>query len=134
VPNQPSPAARLRDAIEASPYSVRSLSKAIAARADITLNEHTVRRTINKKLSGREAIGDHWATILETQLGLPEGDLREQDYSRILALAQQLVRRLDAGETLPAETLVQIAEATDEAARTARLFAARLRRESQTQQ
>jgi hypothetical protein len=126
-----SAAARLRAAIDASPYSHRSLSKAIAARPDITLSEDTVRRTLNKKLSGREAIGDHWATLLENQLGLEPGYLHEQDFSRALSLATQIVRRLDSGERLPAETLVELAEATEAAAEAARRFAARLRKEAQ---
>jgi hypothetical protein len=134
VSHPATPAARLRAAIDASPYSVNSLAKAISERDDITQSKETIRRTLHKKLSGREAIGDHWATILESQLGLLDGELHEQDYSRILTLATQIVRRLDAGEKLPAETLVQIAEATEEAALAATLFADRLRRESQTQQ
>jgi hypothetical protein len=131
VTSPASPAARLRAAIETSPYSVRSLAKAISARPDITLAEDTVRRTINKKLSGKEAIGDQWATLLENQLGLEDGHLHEQDFSRALSLAAQIVRRLDAGERLPANTLLELAEATEEAASAARRFAGRLRREAQ---
>jgi hypothetical protein len=125
------PAARLRAAIESSPYSVRSLAKAIAARPDIALAEDTVRRTINKKLAGREAIGDQWAALLENQLGLEAGYLHEQDFSRALSLAAQIVRRLDAGERLPSDTLLELAAATEEAASAARRFAGRLRREAQ---
>jgi hypothetical protein len=127
-------AARLRAAIDASPYSIRSLAKALAARPGMTASEDSIRRTLSKKLSGQEAIGDAWAEILENELVLEDGYLHERDYSRILALSAQLVRRLDAGETLPAETLLELADATDEAARAARSFAARLRRASQNQQ
>jgi hypothetical protein len=95
-------------------------------------SEDSIRRTLAKKLSGREAIGEPWASILEDQLGLPARHLHEEDYSRIVGLAAQLVRRLDAGEQLPAETLLELAEATEGAARAAHRFAARLRREART--
>jgi hypothetical protein len=128
------PAARLRATITASEYSIRSLAKALAARPDMTATEDSIRRTLSKKLSGREAIGDAWAAALEDQLGLDEGELHEQNYSLVLSLATQMVRRLDAGERLPTETLIQLAEATEEAALVVVRFADRLRREAQAQQ
>lgn len=125
---------RLRAAIEASDYSIRSLARALSQRPDMGSNEDSIRRTLSEKLSGRQAIGDHYATVLEDQLGLPMGELHEQDYSRVLTLATQLVRRLDAGEDLPAATLLELADATEAAARVALLFADRLRREAETRQ
>jgi hypothetical protein len=100
----------------------------------MTATEDSIRRTLSKKLSGKEAIGDAWAAVLEDQLGLEDGYLHEQNYSLVLSLATQMVRRLDAGERLPTETLLRLAEATEEAALVVVRFADRLRREAQAQQ
>ena len=123
------PAARLRRAIQESPYSIRGLSRALAERADVDAQPESIRRSIGKWLDG-EPIGQAWAMILEDHLGVEPGGLYERNFSRAVSLAGQLVRRLEAGETLPAETLLRVAEETERAAEAAHLFADRLRREA----
>jgi hypothetical protein len=58
------------------------------------------------------------------------GMFSEQPFSVALNLAGELVRRLEAGETLQAELLLQVADAAERAGEAAALFAARLRREA----
>jgi hypothetical protein len=127
----PPAAAILRQAIEASPYSVRSLAKALSERDDVTANADSIRRSLTKWMRGIEQPRDRWATILEDQLGLRIGALARPSFSRAVSLAGQLVRRLEAGESLPPETLLEVAEATEAAGQRALQFAGRLRREAE---
>lgn len=128
--DSPPAAGVLRDAINASPYSVRSLSKALAARPDVNAKADSIRRSLTKWIHGQEHPRAGWQRILEDQLGLRPGALSAPSMSRAVSLAGQLVRRLEAGEELPAETLLAVAEATEAAGTQALAFAARLRREA----
>ena len=124
------PAARLRAGIDESPYSIRSLSKALADRPDVTSSPESIRRALGRWLAG-EPIGKGWAMILEDHLGLEGGSLHEMNFSQAISAAARLIRRLEAGERLPRETLLEIAEATEDAAEGAFLYADRLRREAE---
>jgi hypothetical protein len=123
------PSQRLRAAIEDSPYSIRSLSIALSRRPDVNAAPESIRRSLSRWLRG-EPIGNGWAVILEDQLGLPADSLIEPNFSRAVSLAGQLVRRLEAGESLPPGLLVQVAVAAEEAGQAAYQFAAFLRREA----
>lgn len=123
------PAAILRTAIDESPYSIRSLARALSERDDVDAQPESIRRSLGKFLGG-EPIGAGWADILEEHLGLPSGCLYERNFSQALTLAAKLVKRLEAGEKLPRETLLALAEETERAGEAAHLFAARLRREA----
>ena len=58
------------------------------------------------------------------------GMLNEHNVSRAVTLAGELVTRLEAGERLPPERLMEIAEVTEKAGQAAILLADRLRREA----
>lgn len=125
----PLAAGRLRAAIDASPYSIRSLSRALAERPDVEAQPESIRRSIGKWLDG-EPISSAWGSILEDQLGLAAGTLIVPGPSRAISLAGELVRRLEAGEHLPPARLLAVAEATERAGAAAILLAGRLRREA----
>lgn len=126
----PPPNVRLRRAIDASDYSIRSLSFALAERDDVPASAESIRRSLGRMLSGRDQITDRWAAILERQLSLEAGVLREPNYSRPISLARELVRRLDAGESFAPEDLLRAAESVEAASVAAHRLAVRLQREA----
>lgn len=127
------PNLRLRRAIDASPHSIRKLSHVLAGRDDVQQTAESVRNHLGRVLSGRAAISNYWADVLESELQLEAGSLREPDHSKAIQDATALIRRLDAGETLPAELLLEVAEATEAAGRAALRLAARFRRDAKGQ-
>lgn len=126
---EPPPNVLLRQAIRDAGHSIRGLGRVLAARPDVHQNAESVRRQLGKFLSGKDKITDYWADVLESELNLEDGTLREPPYSEAIEAASQLVRRLEAGETLPDETLLTVAESVEAAGQAAYRLAGRLRRD-----
>jgi hypothetical protein len=101
----------------------------MAERPDVSATADSLRRSLNKWRNG-EPMGARYGRILEEMLGLEDGALDEPNYSKAVAAVAEVIRRLEAGESLPSEHLEAVALAAELAGEGALLLADRLRREA----